>query len=190
MNEDTKPCPFCTEQIHVDAVKCRHCGEFLADGSDTVEEPEKKKKAASACLIAVLVLAAVLFVGVAVLGIVAAIALPQLMEAIDRGRQRRSMAQMRNIATANARMLEDAGQYAWALADLQAGGYMSIAAFDDGWDNAMVYTVSEDQSTYTITSLGSDGAAGPPPPEPWINSPYDSDLVLTDGQFTQAPAGR
>lgn len=25
----TKQCPFCAEKIHRDAVKCKHCGEFL-----------------------------------------------------------------------------------------------------------------------------------------------------------------
>lgn len=27
--EDTKPCPFCAQQILVQAVKCQHCGEML-----------------------------------------------------------------------------------------------------------------------------------------------------------------
>ena len=25
----TKRCPFCAEDIHKDAIKCKHCGEFL-----------------------------------------------------------------------------------------------------------------------------------------------------------------
>ena len=28
-NPQTKPCPFCAEDIHVDAIKCKHCGERL-----------------------------------------------------------------------------------------------------------------------------------------------------------------
>ena len=36
----TKPCPFCGEQIMTGAKKCKHCGEFLnPDNSDPVKEP-------------------------------------------------------------------------------------------------------------------------------------------------------
>ncbi len=55
-----------------------------------------------------------LLIVVAIIGIIAAIAVPQLMNAMDRGRQRRSMADMRNIATANGTMRVDTGNYAAA----------------------------------------------------------------------------
>jgi uncharacterized membrane protein YvbJ len=36
-----KKCPFCAEDIQDDAIKCKHCGEFL-DGSASPRLAEKK----------------------------------------------------------------------------------------------------------------------------------------------------
>ena len=128
-----------------------------------------------------------LLIVVAIIGIIAAIAVPQLMNAMDRGRQRRSMADMRNIATANGTYRVDTGAYAGTLPGLSPT-YMQVAPANDGWGTAYVYATGAD--TYTITSRGSDAAAGPAPPVPWINDPYTPDILLTDGQFTQAPTGQ
>jgi len=128
-----------------------------------------------------------LLIVVAIIGIIAAIAVPQLMNAMDRGRQRRSMADMRNIATAGGTMRVDTGSYPANLAAL-VPTYMQVTPANDGWGTAYLYVVGAD--TYTITSLGSDAAAGPVAPVPWINDPYDPDIVMTDGQFTFAPTGQ
>jgi prepilin-type N-terminal cleavage/methylation domain-containing protein len=127
-----------------------------------------------------------LLIVVAIIGIIAAIAVPQLMNAMDRGRQRRSMADMRNIATANGTIRVDTGAYAANLAAL-VPNYMQVTPTNDGWGTGFVYTTGAD--TYTITSLGSDGAVGPAAPAPWVNDPYDPDIALTDGAFVQAPTG-
>lgn len=42
MNPEYKNCPFCDEEIKVNAVKCRHCGEFL-DAELHLESVEEKQ---------------------------------------------------------------------------------------------------------------------------------------------------
>jgi hypothetical protein len=85
-------------------------------------------------------------------------------------------------------MRVDTGAYAAVLADLAANGYMQVTPANDGWGTPYVYATGAD--TYTITSLGSDAALLPAAPVPWINDPYDPDIILTDGAFTQAPTGQ
>jgi len=114
--------------------------------------------------------------------------LDEQLSAAHRSRQRSTMADMRNIATANAVMRLDTGGYAQSLAELVEKNYMRVVAPTDAWGTAWAYSTGAD--TYTLTSLGSDGAPGPAPPRVWLDEPYDPDIVLTDGQFTQAPTGR
>ena len=129
-----------------------------------------------------------LLIVVAIIGIVSTIAVPQLMDAIDRGRQRRTMADMRSLSTANGTYRVDAGLYAETLAALSPN-YMIEIPGGDGWGNEWLYA-SLGARGYAIDSLGADGLEGPAPPEPWINDPYDPDLRLVSGAFTQAPTGQ
>lgn len=128
-----------------------------------------------------------LLIVVAIIGIIATIAVPQLLDAIDRARQRRTMADMRNIATANGTYRVDKGVYVSALSDLETA-YMQVAPVNDAWGNALDYTLSS--GSYTLQSFGSDGVDGPAAPSPWANGPYDVDLEMTNGQFTQAPSAQ
>jgi len=135
-----------------------------------------------------------LLIVVAIIGIIAAIAVPQLMNAMDRGRQRRSMADMRNIATANGTMRVDTGAYATVLGDL-VPTWMQVTPTDDGWGNPYIYAqiaaAAGAPAGYSIESEGALGAPGPDPPAgTWINEPYDGDIMLVNGMFTQAPTGQ
>ena len=122
-----------------------------------------------------------------VLGLVAvltAIVVPQLMSAWDRARQRASMADMRSIASANGVYRVDYSTYAPDL-DALMPYYMEPVPPTDAWNTVWVY-----ESTgrdYLLSSLGTDGAPGPAAPSPWYDQPFEADLVVQNGAFTQAP---
>lgn len=128
-----------------------------------------------------------LLIVVAIIGILAAIGIPMLMNAMDRSRQRRSMADMRSIAIANGTYNIDQQDYAPNLAALIGSEYLPVAIVNDGWGNPFVY--NNNGGTYDLSSLGSDGAGGPMAPVPWINDPFEPDIVMIDGAFMQAPGG-
>lgn len=125
-----------------------------------------------------------LLIVMALIGILATMAVPQLLQAFERSRQRRTMADMRSIAAANGTYRVDSGTYATALGDLTPD-YMDPVPSVDGWGNGMTYTGA--RAAYTLTSLGLDGASGPAPPSPWNDEPFEADLVISNGTFTQAP---
>lgn len=129
-----------------------------------------------------------MIVVVAILGILAAIVIPALLTAVDRSRQRRTMADMNQIAKLNGLHQVDTTMYANALADL-APTYIDSVPQNDAWDNAYDYQPAGDQRSYTLQSFGRDGAAGPPAPATWINDPFDPDIIMDTGQFTQYPRG-
>lgn len=92
------------------------------------------------------------------------------------------------ITRANDLMRVDTGRWAASLDELVSGGHLARAPDRDGWGNVWDYTV--EGSGYTLVSHGSDGRPGPAPPADWSGAPYEPDLVLHDGQFTQVPSGR
>lgn len=124
---------------------------------------------------------------VASLGILATLVVPQLLMAYERTRQRRSLADMRAIASANGTYRVDHDAYAGDMDDL-IPLFMNPVPPTDAWGTAWSYGVSG--ASYTLSSFGSDGAAGPAPPLAWTDEPFESDLIVIDGAFTQAPATR
>jgi general secretion pathway protein G len=127
-----------------------------------------------------------LIVVVAVLGILVSIVIPSLLNATDRSRQRRSMADMANLAKANGMQQVDSGQFVATLADLSPT-YLTNFPAVDAWGNAWGYTPQGNQLSYELRSFGSDGANGPAPPATWYHEPFEPDLVMNTGRFVQMP---
>ncbi len=132
-----------------------------------------------------------LLIVVAIIGIIAAIAVPNLLTAIQRSKRSRTAADMRAIGTGLGSYYVDYNQYpiynagdatdATNMFDkLEALGIYN-GAKKDGWDQAFVYDVDANGTEYTLESYGKDRGDG------WTNNDFDSDIVYANGQFV-APA--
>ncbi|UCF67317.1 MAG: type II secretion system protein GspG [Acidobacteriota bacterium] len=140
-----------------------------------------------------------LLIVVAIIGIIAAIAIPNLLNAIDRGRQKRTMADMRSLGTAVEAYSVDANQYPdvgdiGTLVDVDGNLdvwveplYIKKSPDDDGWGNNLNY--GSDGNDYTIRSFGKDNtqntvAGG------GKTGDFDDDIIFVNGTFTQWPEGK
>ena len=135
-----------------------------------------------------------LLIVVAIIGIIAAIAIPNLLNAIDRGKQKRTMADLRSIGTAVESYAIDNNYYPAAtdIATLPASAtnvapiYIKTMPLQDGWRHD--FYVNSTTTGYTLASGGKDagGITG------WVGGPtqsFNDPIVFTAGQFSQWPEG-
>ena len=150
-----------------------------------------------------------LLVVIIIIGILAAIAIPNLLTAMQRSRQKRSMADMRTIATAWEARATDLNKYNSAaqaanyptgnvgISDLQTylcPTYIRTFPVTDGWGTPFIPGVSQAWSSptlaaqnYSITSLGKDQVAGVYREGPTTN--FDCDIIFSNGVFLEYPEG-
>ena len=131
-----------------------------------------------------------LLIVVAIIGIIAAIAIPNLLNAIDRGKQKRTMADMRSIGTAVESYAVDNNVYpvaatAAVLKGLVEPIYIKTMPTADGWSNN--FQVDSITTQYTIYSFGKDGAgntctAG-------TTQLFNDEICFINGQFLRYPQG-
>ena len=132
-----------------------------------------------------------LLIVVAIIGIIAAIAIPNLLNAIDRGKQKRTMADMRSLGTAVESYAVDNNVYpavatAAALKTVvEASAYIKNMPTTDGWSNTFV--VDSITTQYTLCSTGKDGSgttctAG-------TTTTFADQICFINGQFLRYPAG-
>src|SRR5688500_5811654 len=149
-----------------------------------------------------------LLIVVAIIGILAAIAIPNLLTALQRSRQKRSMADMRTIATAWEARATDTNGYtaagvgiSWPAATADVGGTVlenmlvptSTRKFPlyDGWGTKFQVSTGNSRS-YSIESLGADATAfneGTSADSPVITGDFDCDIIFSNGNFVVYPEG-
>jgi general secretion pathway protein G len=137
-----------------------------------------------------------LLIVVAIIGIIAAIAIPNLLNAIDRGKQKRTMADMRSIGTAIESYAVDNNFYPKGMASVTASGisahvspiYIKTVPTTDGWSNAWDVDSDALGSEYTITSIAKDATAEGSPAG-GLTGDFDCDIIFVNGQFFQWPQG-
>jgi len=139
-----------------------------------------------------------LLIVVAIIGIIAAIAIPNLLNAINRGRQKRTMADMRNIATAVESYVVDFNFYPrkGASEDLRTTllpflepTYMRVLPQVDGWSNNYQWIGdATDGADYTIWSKGRRFTAALGTYR-GATTNFDNAIAFSNGSFVIWPEG-
>jgi len=147
-----------------------------------------------------------LLIVIAIIGILAAIAIPNLLNAVQRGKQKRTMSDMRALATAVEAYAVDNNNYPAAAcnAGIFTGGtyatlaltsftnltptYIAQPPRSDGWGRFMSYATDATSNNYAIRSLGRDNSVGGT-----VNcgttTNFNDDIIYSDGTFVQWPEG-
>jgi len=133
-----------------------------------------------------------LLIVVAIIGIIAAIAIPNLLNAIDRGKQKRTMADLRSVGTAIESYSIDNNVYpvATTMATLETSIepiYIRTAPSADGWSRA--FTVAATNTLYTVGSGGKDGGALTLVSGGGATGSFNDAIIFSNGQFVQWPEG-
>jgi len=118
-----------------------------------------------------------LMIVVAIIGILAAIAIPNMLTAMQRSKQKRTIAEMRGAAQSVELQRESRN----ALPD-------SIQATKDGWGNNLRYV--SDGTNYWIVSAGKDGRFEEDDVSRYTSgttTSYDADIVLENGKIVRSP---
>jgi general secretion pathway protein G len=147
----------------------------------------------SACTIVAIIVGVSGCFLVCLIGLIAAIAVPNLLHAIDRGKQKRTVNDIRSIATAVESYAIDYRtvplMVEWNDVDFIAPQleptYIRALPRVDAWQRPIQYR-SVDEKSYALRSLGKDGVAEHPPPSGKSSDP-NTDIIWENGDFTALP---
>jgi type II secretion system protein G len=143
-----------------------------------------------------------LLIVIAIIGIVAAIAIPNLLTALQKGKQKATMGDMKSIGNAIESYMTDnyfVPQTPGALSGISVNlqpFYIKVLPAVDGWGGAFQYTCGTTTGTsdlYSIFSYGRDRnteGTWPSNASPYTVSQMDDfakDIVFSNGTFTYCP---
>lgn len=141
---------------------------------------------------------------VAIIGVLAAIAIPNLITAMQRAKQKRTMADMRQIAMAWESRAVDQGTYGGAGAGLslcctvQVSTSQALTLLEptfinplprtDGWEKEFEFSLNGDSTQYLIRSYGNHSVRDTDVVGGGTRN-LDCDILYSGGQFIQYPEG-
>jgi general secretion pathway protein G len=144
-----------------------------------------------------------LLIVVAIIGILAAIAIPNLLTAMQRSKQKRTMADMRSVATAWEARATDVNQYnaagatlggvsfiepnetiSSAVAAMLAPTYIKRTPVTDAWGQE--FAVGKSATQYSIESYGKNKSDDT---DAAVTTKFDCDIIFADGTFVAYPEG-
>jgi general secretion pathway protein G len=194
-------CAWCGTQVSiVSYAPCPRCGR-PTNGAQTAPPASGGGGNTAVVIIAVVVGGLVV---VAIIGILAAIAIPNFITATQRAKQKRTMADIRSVATAvEAYGAENNGYPNVAslndLRPLLTPKFIASLPMVDGWGHPMRYACVAEQegrcTSYVVGSSGKDGRFTHEDAREYVASPaggtsnFDCDLVYSNGQFIEYPEG-
>ncbi len=133
-----------------------------------------------------------LLIVVAITGIIAAIAIPNMLNAIDRGKQKRTMADIRALGTTIEAYSVDHSFYpnvvtTAALEPHVTPQYIRTTPSMDAW--GWTFIINSAPLGFTLGSGGKDGGALTTVGGGGETSNFNDAIVQVNGQFTQWPDG-
>ena len=147
-----------------------------------------------------------LLIVVTIIGIIVAIAVVNMLNAIQRARQKRTMADMKNLATAIEAYATDWNAYPAAAGFTMPSGlslptgtlgeasgsisptYLRMVPLVDGWNSYFTYGTNTTKSDFALRSAGADGIAETTPAF-GATTDFNADIILVDSTFVQFPEG-
>ena len=136
-----------------------------------------------------------LLIVVAIIGIVAAIAIPNLLVALQKGKQKATMADMKTVGTAlevystDNTTLPNATLAVLETATYFIPFYIKVLPQTDSWGTVWTYDHPNNSDQYSVTSLGRNKTVDASSGMYQVTQlpDFNKDITFSNGQFTVGP---